>query len=151
VDTSVRYQGFTLEDPIGGGTVGGSASVDSLEDRYFPEAKKGDYRHLFPGRIRLAYMKRFPSGFWFRSRFLHRPFTPHVPYFGVEVMKRWRDFTGGISGGYGGFGGIAFGVQAAYRFLERWDLYLRAPHLEGLLFPDHLGGLRASVGLHYRY
>ncbi len=151
IDTNVRFEGFSLQDPLGKGDVGSNASMDSLEDRYLPEEKGNAYRHLFPGSIRFAYMKKFPSGFWFRSSFLHRPFTPYVPFVELEVMKGWNRFRGGLSAGYGGFGELAFGLQAAYRFGERWDLYLRIPHLEGIVAPKSMGGVGASAGLHYSY
>lgn len=151
VDTTASFEGFSFDNPFQGSTTGPNAPIEELEERYLPEERSGAYRRPFPGKIRLAYAKRFPSGVWFRSSFLHRPVTSHVPYWGLEVMKAWDALRAGISVGHGGFGEFAFGTEAAYRFGEHWDLYIRAPHLEGLIFPGRSGGFRTSVGLHYRY
>lgn len=150
-DTNAAFEGFTLEDPLRSGTNNSKRSIERLEERYLPAERKGGYRRPFPGKLRLTYSKRFPSGVWFRSSILHRPFTSYAPYFGIEVMKAWKDLRAGLSIGHGGFGELAFGLEAAYRFGKKWDLYIRAPHLEGALIPRSMGGLQASMGLHYHY
>jgi len=150
-DTSYTYTGITINSISSlQNAAFNTINKDSLQQKYFPTAKKSFYTPI-PTTVKLiantALSEKFhlELGYWyiFNANDNGYIYAQGDKYF----TKGWM---ASLQLGYGDYAGINFAIKVAKQF-KKSKVELAINHLQGIVMPNNFGGAGVYVGYNYSF
>jgi hypothetical protein len=148
-DTSYHFEGFYVPSLLDlQDSVQWAGQSDSLSDAVTPSFTKGSRSTALPAWLTLTYAKVLKNpNYTIYTGVRHRVNANYNPYFFIRCSRLLGSFIAEATFGYGGYGGVNFGLRASANFRNKVRFFVSGQYIEGIVAPKLTGSKGLSAGL----
>lgn len=153
-DTAYHYEGFYVNSLEGfNDSVYWDNVMDSVGNAVETSYTKGSVTTALPTWFNIRYSKVLKNpNYWVSSGVRLRFNANYSPYFFLRAERMFNG-KGGVGAifGYGGYGGVNFGLNAYANIKQRLVVGISADNLEGFISPATTGGKSLAARIYYSF